>query len=109
MIPLALTQGSSDVCLSLDSTNLRRAHFAAGTPMQDGAASSFALTLLALDGSLLREGWDVTVGAAAPRSRANLEWNPTAGQIEEVVLRVTGKEAAPRSTSLSVSLMDPLD
>jgi hypothetical protein len=77
--------------------------------MQDGAASSFALTLLALDGSLLREGWDVTVGISTPRSSANLEWTPTAGQIKDVVLRVASKDAAARSTSLSLSLMDPLD
>jgi hypothetical protein len=107
--PLALMQGPTDLCLRLDSTKLMRAHFAADTPMEDGAASSFTLSLLAVDGGLLGDGWDVTVGGSPPRSSANLEWNPTAGQVQDVVLRVASKDTVPRSTSLSVSLMDPLE
>lgn len=96
---------SANVCLHLDATQNRVAHFAASTTAEAGAASSFTLTLTDTAGNLLRDGWDVSVGESAPETFANLEWDLAGGQAKDVVLEIRGTAL----TQLSVSLFEPLE
>jgi hypothetical protein len=102
--PLGPT-GSANVCLHLDGTRNRVAHFAASTEAEDAVDSSFTLTLTDADGVLILDGWDVTVGESSPRTFANLEWDLAGGLTKDVVLELRGTA----QTKLSVALFEPLE
>lgn len=102
--PLATGGDGADVCIHLDATGLKRSHFTANTPMVPGTSSPFAATLEDASFMTIRDSWDVTVGQTDPHTMMNLEWDPPA-PVVDVILWVHG----PGSTTLALSLIDPLD
>lgn len=94
----------STLCLALDGRdNIRIAHFAAGTPYEQAAASSFAMALFTPDDQLMREGWDVAFGNG--NVFHNLEYGMPVGAVTHVKLVVDG--AAP--TELALHLFEPYE
>jgi len=105
--PLVL--GGANVCLRLDaSKNLQSGHFAAGTDQQAGEASAFTLRLTDPAGTVLLDGWDVSVGQTDPRTFANLELSIPAGEIRDVILEVRAK-GPQTATKITVQLFEPLE
>jgi hypothetical protein len=102
--PVATSGDGADVCVHLDATGLKRSHFSANTPMVAGTTSPFTATLE--DASFVRivDSWQVTVGQTDPHTMMNLEWDPPA-PVVDVILWVHG----PGSTTLALSLIDPLE
>ena len=106
--PISVTTDSVGWCVHL--TGLVNTHydFVAGTTNQDGAASSFELVLDDTTGANLTTGGDVSVGQTSPVTHASLEYTITAGTVQDVVLR-TRALAGSASTTLTVTVLDPLD
>ncbi|MBA3541085.1 MAG: hypothetical protein H0T79_15850 [Deltaproteobacteria bacterium] len=104
--PVAL--GTADVCMHLDaSRNEIRAHLAVTVgDYQTGQASGFGTALFDLDGVMLREGWDVQI---SDRVVHNLEWTLDAGEVRDVVLRVTRASNSTMTAPIQVSLFEPLE
>ncbi|HLM76155.1 MAG TPA: hypothetical protein VK459_25790 [Polyangiaceae bacterium] len=108
-LPVTIDASGFRLCLHLDASLNDTGHFFATTAYVDGASSPLVLTLLEPDGTLLREGWDVTVGQSDPKTSAHLEWSMPGGEVRDAVLRVTTKAQGTEMTTLGVSLFEPLE
>ena len=106
--PLALDAAGADICVRLDATQLRRAHFMASTDERTGATSGFDADLQRTDHTTILEGWDVSVGEMQPKTFLNVEWDPPVGQTTDVIVWVRAS-AAPAAASISLDLFDPLE
>ena len=102
------TQGVT-LCLTLDATdNLVVGYFGADSGRETGSISTFAMSLFAADGTLLRDGWDVTFGSSPPTTFASIEYGVTNGTILETKL-VIRTRAGEASTSIGMDLFEPYE
>ena len=110
LVPFTVDSDGFNICLELDARdNLVVAHLGASTPNeQDTTSSMFQLTLFAKDGTLLREGWDVTFGSAPPTTFANLEYNVDKGTVLEATLHIAAK-CVPLGSQVSLALFEPYE
>jgi hypothetical protein len=95
--------------LSIDTTKLQRAHFAAkASSTAVESPSSFDLELF--EGpTMLEKGWDVCFGQSTPSCFTNLEMNPGIGT-RTVSLTVRRKAGASVKTAdVKVCVFDPLE
>ncbi|HUS29047.1 MAG TPA: hypothetical protein VMZ53_11065 [Kofleriaceae bacterium] len=107
--PLALDTQGVTLCLTLDATqNIVVGHFGADSGREQAAASTFAMSLFDANGTLLRDGWDVTFGSSPPTTFANLEYGVTKGTILEAKL-VIRTRAGQASTSVGLDLIEPYE
>jgi hypothetical protein len=107
-VPVTVDTAGLALCLHLDATMLARPHFLAAMPAQPSTMSAFSTALLDADNQLIVDGWDVTVGQTDPQTSAHLEWAPPGGEVTTVRLWVQSR-AGPASTSVEVTLFDPLE
>jgi len=107
--PITVDTTGIDICLSLDARdNLVVAHFAAGTTYESADSASFQLGLYDGNGTLLRDGWDVTFGSTPTTAFANLEYGVEKGQVMSAVLWVRAK-AGTASSTVSLHLFEPYE
>ena len=103
--PAVLGASGVDLCLHLDATKLRRAHFGAtASPATKGTTQPFLATLEDSGGTPILDSWDVTVGQTDPTTFMNLEWSPPIATTD-VILWVRGNGNA----TISLSLIDPIE
>ena len=97
-----VTLGEIAVCLRLEATTNRVAgRFVAHTDDKDGPVSGFDLVLTELNGSVVREGKDLVAGKT---TRAELTYDVPAGQVQDVLLRVTADD--PCTTRIHVAMAE---
>ncbi|MEO6776705.1 MAG: hypothetical protein ABI467_27435 [Kofleriaceae bacterium] len=107
--PFTLDRTGVTLCLHLDATqNQVAAHFAAETEKQAGNASPFATVLEDLDGTVLQDSWDVSIGNTDPQTFANLEWNAPLHVVTDAQLWLHARDQSTKTT-ISVSLFEPLE
>lgn len=107
--PLAVDTSGVTLCLTLDATdNIVVGHFGADSDREPAATSTFDMTLFAADGTLLREGWDVTFGGSPPTTFANLEYGVTKGTILEAKL-VIRTRVGQASSHVGLALFEPYE
>ncbi len=107
--PLTVDATGIDICLSLDARdNIWIAHFAAGTDYESAASASVALGLYDRDGTLMRDGWDVSFGTNPTTTFANLEYGIEKGQLVSAVLWVRAKSGTATPT-VQLRLFEPFE
>jgi hypothetical protein len=108
-LPVTVDAAGFRLCLHLDASLNTIGHFMATTSYVDGASSPLALALLEPDGTLIQEGWDVSVGQTDTKTSAHLEWAMPGGEVRDAVLRITTKAQGTEMTTLNMSLFEPLE
>lgn len=99
--------GTGRFCLHLDASALYRGHFMASTEAVAGTTSPFTMTLTAPDGTVLDEGWPLTIGEAEPWTFTSYEMAIEGGTTRDLVLVVAAPAEA--ATEIGISLFDPLE
>ena len=97
---------SAHICLRIDATpNIQVAHFASSTKRRTAETSGYKLTLTNSDGSLIRDGWDLTLG---DHTFASIETGFDKGTVRDIVLTIRGTNAND-PTMVDVALFEPFE
>lgn len=109
--PIAVGNEGANICVHLDTRdNILVGHFAAATKREVGTESSFEMTLMATDGTVIRDGWDVTYGSSPSQTSAHLENGFDKGQLVDAILAVrTRAGVTSETTDVHLWLFEPYE
>jgi hypothetical protein len=104
------TLGVTTLCLHLDASQNRYAHFMAGTKSEPGTTSSFSMTLAdPSTGTTVVSGWDVSIGQTDTTTYENLELPIDGGTVRDLLLQITAHPGTQAETPLSLALFERLE